>query len=159
MAGSRSSTALARKAPKACTEVSSAWSCSRVTATSALNTARVPGVSEKCRSLDRAPAEGPPPLAGKGCTIDAVAGFRDADLTITDPDGRLHWYTSSPGARRGGCSQCGTPLLFASQRWPGEMHIARALLDDALDRAPSVHVFYDAHVPWLELGDDLPREP
>lgn len=94
-----------------------------------------------------------------GAPVVTWAGFRDEDVTITDPDGRLHWYASSPGARRGGCSQCGTPMLFTSQRWPGEMHIARALLDDALDRAPSKHVFYDAHVPWLELGDDLPREP
>lgn len=38
------------------------------------------------------------------------------------------------------------------------MHVARALLDGALDREPSAHVFYEAHVPWLSVGDDLPKK-
>ena len=49
-------------------------------------------------------------------------------------------------------------MFFQSTRWPGEMHIARALFTDPLDREPSAHVFYEMHVPWLNVADDLPKK-
>ena len=87
------------------------------------------------------------------------AGFEDESVTITDPQALLHWYESSQGAKRGSCSMCGSPLLFTSSRWPGETHIARALLDENLDKKPSAHVFYDTHVSWLDVKDELPKKP
>lgn len=93
-----------------------------------------------------------------GAPFVTWAGFEDAQVAITDPEARLRWYASSPGARRASCSVCGSPMLFAADRWPGEMHIARALLDDQLDRLPSAHVFYESHVAWLDVADDLPKK-
>ena len=49
-------------------------------------------------------------------------------------------------------------MLFFSTRWPGEMHVARATISEALDREPSAHVFFDTHVPWLEVNDTLPKK-
>ncbi len=49
-------------------------------------------------------------------------------------------------------------MLFVSQRWPGEMHVARALITEELDREPSAHVYYETHVPWLEINDALPKK-
>lgn len=49
-------------------------------------------------------------------------------------------------------------MFFESVRWPGEIHIARALLPDGLDKEPSAHVFYEAHVPWLSIEDALPKK-
>jgi hypothetical protein len=48
-------------------------------------------------------------------------------------------------------------MFFQSIRWPGEMHVARALLADSLDREPSAHVFYESHVAWLDVNDELPK--
>jgi hypothetical protein len=93
-----------------------------------------------------------------GAAFVTWAGFHDQDVLVEDPDARLHWYESSPGARRGSCSNCGTPMLFTSQRWPGEVHIARALLDEAVDKLPAAHVFYESHVAWLEVADSLPKK-
>lgn len=93
-----------------------------------------------------------------GAAFVTWAGFAEENVRIDDAEGRLHWYDSSPGARRGSCSRCGTPMLFRSARWPGELHIARALLDDAVDKPPAAHVFYETHVPWLDVADDLPRK-
>jgi len=67
--------------------------------------------------------------------------------------GALPLQLLPPGARRGFCGRCGSPMFFESERWPGETHVARALFLDELDREPSAHVFYESHVPWLELGD------
>jgi hypothetical protein len=93
-----------------------------------------------------------------GAAFVTWAGFPAERVRIDDAEGRLHWYASSPGARRGSCSRCGTPMLFTAERWPGEVHIARALLDDALDKPPAAHVFYESHVPWLEVADGLPKK-
>lgn len=86
------------------------------------------------------------------------AGFENDQVTIDDPRTQLRWYESSRGARRASCARCGSPMLFTSERWPGETHIARALLDDALSQEPSAHVFYETHVSWLEVNDDLPKK-
>ena len=31
--------------------------------------------------------------------------------------------------------------------------------DENLDQAPAAHVFYDTHVAWLAVNDDLPKKP
>jgi hypothetical protein len=94
-----------------------------------------------------------------GAAFVTWAGF-DADQVVVDAGAAApRWYASSPGAERGFCGRCGSPMFFRSTRWPGELHIARALFTDALDRDPAAHVFYDTHVPWLHVGDELPKKP
>jgi len=92
-----------------------------------------------------------------GAGVVTWAGFDEARVLIDDPQQQLRWYASSAEARRAHCARCGTPIAFASSRWPGELHLARALLDQALSQPPSAHVFHDTHVGWLALGDSLPR--
>jgi hypothetical protein len=48
-------------------------------------------------------------------------------------------------------------LFFQSPQWPGEVHVARAQIPGAIDREPSVHVFFDERVPWLHVADDLKK--
>jgi len=69
---------------------------------------------------------------------------------------KLSWYSSSPQAGRGGCSACGSMMLFQSQQWPGEMHIALGALDDAIDRVPQRNAFFDTHVNWMPIDNSLP---
>jgi hypothetical protein len=84
-----------------------------------------------------------------GCVEDAVR--------IDDSEEMLRWFRSSPEAERGFCGRCGSTLFFRSGRWPGELHIAYGNLDDRADRVPQAHVFWESHVDWIELADDLPR--
>jgi hypothetical protein len=39
------------------------------------------------------------------------------------------------------------------------MHVVVSNFEDALDRAPQAHVFYDTHVAWFEVNDSLPKKP
>ena len=71
-------------------------------------------------------------------------------------DDELQWYQSSAEAERGFCRQCGTSLFFRSSKWPGELHVARALIEGDIDREPGGHSFYDSHVTWVSTDDDLP---
>jgi hypothetical protein len=85
-------------------------------------------------------------------------GFASEQFAFGSGSSEPTWYESSPGARRAFCPSCGSPMLFESQGWPGEIHVARALIEGDLDRQPSAHVFYESHVSWLEVADDLPKK-
>ncbi len=87
-------------------------------------------------------------------------GYPAADCRIDDAHGQLRWYASSPGAERGFCATCGSSLLFRSERWPGELHVAVAALDAVPDRQPQAHVFWSSHVEWsgVDPADGLPRK-
>lgn len=89
-------------------------------------------------------------------------GTREAETVVTDPAAVLRWYRpNAPGAEgaRAFCSQCGSPMFFKAERWPGELHVARALFNSPVRPAPQMHVFHDTQVPWVSLGDALPRPP
>jgi hypothetical protein len=84
----------------------------------------------------------------------------DADrVTLEDPARALRWYVAETGAERAFCANCGSPMFFRSAQWPGELHAARALFTQPVDREPQMHAYYDTHVDWITLGDALPRRP
>ena len=81
------------------------------------------------------------------------AGFESDHFHLRKGDHHLKWYESSPGARRGFCENCGSTMLFESERWAGETHVALACIDGPIDREPAAHVFFDAHVNWMPIDD------
>ncbi|MEJ8566679.1 GFA family protein [Elongatibacter sediminis] len=83
------------------------------------------------------------------------AGFESAGFEVTRGAENLHWFESSPGARRGSCAHCHSNMLFESQRWPGETHVALGCLDGKIDRTPQAHVNYDTHVDWMAVDENL----
>ena len=91
-----------------------------------------------------------------GAAFVTWLGVREQAFTLTAGEDSLRWFASSQQGRRGFCSQCGTTLFYASELCPGEIHIARALVDGPVDRAPSAHVFADHAVDWITL-EELPH--
>ena len=89
-----------------------------------------------------------------GAPVVTWVGFAAENVHIDDPQSRLQWYESTPGAERGFCRRCGTTLFFRSQRWAGELHIVRSNFDGPVDREPQVHVHYDSRAAWLQIGED-----
>jgi hypothetical protein len=85
------------------------------------------------------------------------AGFESDHFFLKKGDHHLKWYESSPGARRGFCSSCGSSMLFESDRWPDETHVALACIDEDIDRKPQANVFFDAHVDWMPIDQDLKK--
>ena len=92
-----------------------------------------------------------------GAGVVTWVGIEADSLQFTRKD-TLSWYASSVDSKRGFCSTCGSTLFFRSERWPGQMHIVRANIHGEIDRQPSGHAYYDAHVQWMTMGDNLPRE-
>ena len=79
-------------------------------------------------------------------------------LSVTWAGARA-FHRSSPGVTRGFCPGCGTPLSYMCTRWPGELHILAATLDDPARFVPRAHVHWAERVPWLDPADALPRHP
>jgi hypothetical protein len=96
-----------------------------------------------------------------GAAFVTWVGMEAARCRLRDTRATLRWFASSPGAERGFCGECGTMMLFRSTRWPGELHITRANFVDAVDRAPQLHTYWNAHVDWVRLdpADGLRRKP
>ena len=46
-------------------------------------------------------------------------------------------------------------MLFESERWAGETHVALACIRDPIDRSPQANVFFDAHVDWMPIDETL----
>ncbi len=71
--------------------------------------------------------------------------------------GKLATFASSPGVERGFCAACGTTLSFAADFIPGLIDVTIASLDEPDELPPQLHMWESRRIPWLVLGDDLPR--
>lgn len=78
-----------------------------------------------------------------------------ADAEISGDSYRL--YASSPGVSRGFCGHCGSPMSYASDERPDEIDFYVASLDDASSITIREHGYWGERVPWLHVGDDLPK--
>ncbi|MCF7222736.1 GFA family protein [Marilutibacter chinensis] len=94
-----------------------------------------------------------------GAAFVTWAGMEAGRVSIDDPSSTLRWHVADEGGQRGFCSRCGSPMFFKGDRWPGELHVARALFADDLEQLPQVHAYYDTHVDWFEVADALPKKP
>ena len=83
-------------------------------------------------------------------------GFAPEQVTW---EGKLRAYQSSPHAIRSFCPTCGSQMCFESTRWPGEVHLYAASLDDTEAYVPELHCYTDEQLGWLHLSDDLPQFP
>ncbi len=71
--------------------------------------------------------------------------------------GEPTYYESSPGVKRYFCTKCGSPMAYAGDRWPGEVHLFHGTLADPAQWPPTGHAYVSEQVPWFEVSDHLPR--
>lgn len=84
----------------------------------------------------------------------AATSARREDFVLTAA-GTLGWYQSSPGAKRGFCPACGTPLFWDDG---GEyVSINVGSLDSPTGLKLEKHIFVDRKGDYYEIADGLPR--
>ena len=71
--------------------------------------------------------------------------------------GRLSEYRSSAQVWRGFCARCGTSLTYRHEARPAEIDVTLATLDDPTLVTPAMHVWVKDRLPWVAIGDTLPR--
>lgn len=88
--------------------------------------------------------------------VGAYTTFPREGLRIVR-DETLAWYQSSPGARRGFCSRCGSGL-FWDPNGEGRVDVAAGSLDEPTGLVADRHIWTDFKGDYYEIGDDgLPR--
>jgi len=91
-----------------------------------------------------------------GNPFAVMASFvMDEELRFLKGDPKI--YKSSSFARRGFCDRCGSPISFAYDNEPGVVAICLGAVDDPNRWPPRAHWGVEAQVPWLVMGDGLPR--
>ena len=93
-----------------------------------------------------------------GAAFVTWVGVDEENAQIHNELGHQRWYLDRTSSKCGFCSKCGSPMFFQSNRYLGELHIARALFLDKVDRLPETNVFYDTHVDWINDVEKLPSE-
>jgi len=61
-------------------------------------------------------------------------GAAEKQFAYTAGADLVSWYASSQQSKRGFCSRCGSTMFYVSTLSPGEVHIARAFVDEPVDR-------------------------
>ena len=90
-----------------------------------------------------------------GAPVVTWAGYRPANVAWSS--GAPDTFNSSKDVTRRFCGACGTPLSYESTRWPDELHILVATLDDPESLTPTAHVFWSEHLSWLEMDNGLKK--
>lgn len=93
-----------------------------------------------------------------GAAFVTWVGMQADCVDIADAGDSLRWFAAPARGERSFCGSCGSSLFFRSAQWPGELHIARAAFTDPVDREPQMHGYFDSHVDWVQLADNLPRK-
>lgn len=92
-----------------------------------------------------------------GAPLVTWVGVPRAQLGFVSGEERLVRYASSDAARRTFCGRCGSTLFFEGDRWPNEVHVARANVEGDVGVAVQAHCYWDDRAEWLPVGDALPR--
>ena len=90
-----------------------------------------------------------------GAPVVAWVTFPFTSFTFTS--GAPARHRSSPPVERTFCPRCGTPLTYRHSKHPKEIDVTSASLDDPAAFPPADHTWTSERIPWLELGDHLPR--
>ena len=77
-----------------------------------------------------------------------------ADFTVTV--GELAHYDSSAHAQRGFCRGCGTQITFWTERYPAEVDVTVASLDEPGAVPPERQIWTRSRLSWMPLDPDLP---
>ena len=64
---------------------------------------------------------------------------------------------SSPGVFRHFCADCGSPMGFEADHYPGGMHLYAASMEYPEQFSPTFHVNYQSRLPWLQMNDTLKK--
>ncbi|MCZ6852279.1 MAG: GFA family protein [Gammaproteobacteria bacterium] len=87
--------------------------------------------------------------------VTCYVNFESSNVAFS---GDRSTFASSPGVKRSFCAQCGTPVAYETEKRPEEIDLYLNVFDEPERFTPQKHVYYDEHISWFDVRDDLPRE-
>lgn len=85
-----------------------------------------------------------------GSPMTTYAGFPSGSLIYESGEPRR--FHSSPAVTRTFCGDCGTPLTYEGERWPGEVHVLVGTFDQPENYPPEGDAFAEERLPWLPFA-------
>jgi hypothetical protein len=86
-----------------------------------------------------------------------VAWFTVASACLTVLSGKPTQFRSSDHGTRAFCATCGTQLTFIDDASLEDTDVTTCSLDQPERAPPQSHIYTRSQMPWLVLGDALPR--
>jgi hypothetical protein len=87
----------------------------------------------------------------------AFASVNEGDYVYLEGAEAVKRVSSSSFGHRGFCGRCGTPLYMKVDHQPETVDFSITTLDEPGRVRPGFHIFWSSRVPWLILGDELPK--
>ena len=85
-----------------------------------------------------------------GSSYSTYCVVSQSDLKIVRGQENLTMYENSEGGKKLFCSRCGSPLYKVNPRYPGMLMVIYGSLSDTTNLAPSVNVYSEDKLPWVE---------
>ena len=85
------------------------------------------------------------------------AGYLGFAKALVTWSGARAFRSATQGVTRGVCPSCGTALSYMCTRWPGELYLHAATLDDPGAFAPQAHLHWDGRLLGVAPEDGVPR--
>lgn len=81
----------------------------------------------------------------------------EQDFELSDPQGLLKTFESTPGKVRHFCSHCGSPLFTRVGDKGDYVRVRAGSLDTDLAQQPAAHIFMSHRARWDEPGRNIPE--
>lgn len=95
-----------------------------------------------------------------GSSYSPVVAIPAPSLTVT---GELKHYESKGDSgkprQHGFCPNCGSPVTGTGDIMPGVVMLTAGTLDDQSWFKPTMQIYCDSKMPWVELGGGIPAFP
>ena len=92
-----------------------------------------------------------------GSAHAATAGVERSRLRLSDPQGYLQEFESSPGKLRAFCRNCGSPLYAYLTSTPEVVRVRLGSLDTPFHERAKAHTFVADKAPWDVIEGTLPQ--
>jgi hypothetical protein len=92
-----------------------------------------------------------------GAAFVTWLGVRKTQFRLLTATASITRYQSSDHGSRSFCSQCGTSLFCELAAAPDTIDITLTSMQGPIDRGPEAHIYFDTHVEWVEVLDQLPK--
>ena len=92
-----------------------------------------------------------------GSAHGANAVLERANFKLSDPQGFLREFESSPGKFRAFCTNCGSPIYAYLVKSRSLIRIRLGTLDSTFTKHAKAHTFVSDKASWERIGDDIPQ--
>ena len=92
-----------------------------------------------------------------GAAFGTYSRVQRSDFVLVSGSEDIASYQSSSEVTRTFCRRCGSTLQFIRATRPNTFSLALGTLDDDPGVRPSMHIYVESKVPWLDINDGLPQ--